>query len=96
MSAHVKILGALYIVFSALGIFTAIILFIVIAGGGIISGDFEAMSITMLVATIFGGLIAFFSIPGLIGGIGLFSFKSWARILVLVLGCLNLLNIPIV
>ena len=35
------------------------------------------------------------SIPGIIGGWGLLKSKSWARILMIVLSALNLINIPI-
>lgn len=34
------------------------------------------------------------SAPGIIGGYGILKKCSWARILVLILGALNLLNIP--
>jgi hypothetical protein len=62
--------------------------------GGLISGDHTAIAITALVGTLIGGFILLLSIPGLIGGIGLLYRKEWARILVIILGFLNLLNIP--
>ena len=34
------------------------------------------------------------SAPGIIGGFGILKKYSWARVLVLILGALNLLNIP--
>ena len=34
------------------------------------------------------------SLPGLITGIGLLKFQSWARILGIVLSAINLINIP--
>jgi hypothetical protein len=40
-------------------------------------------------------LIGFLSTLGLIGGIGLLSFQSWARYLVIVVAALGCLNIPI-
>jgi len=94
MEKHVTVLGVLYIAFSALGILAAIIVFTAVVGGGLISGDSEAMAITAIV----GPTIAFFlilvSTPGIIGGIGLLKRRNWARILALVLGFLNLINIP--
>jgi Ni,Fe-hydrogenase I cytochrome b subunit len=36
-----------------------------------------------------------FSIPGIIGGIGLFKHKNWARILVLILSVIDLFNISV-
>ena len=34
------------------------------------------------------------SIPGIIGGIGLLKYKNWARILVLIISAIGLLNVP--
>ena len=94
MEKHVTVLGVLYIAFSALGIIAAMIAFTAIVGGGMISGDSKAMAITAIV----GPTIAFFllivSLPGFIGGIFLLKRRPWARILLLVLGFLNLIQIP--
>jgi hypothetical protein len=83
------------IAFGFLGIFLAFFLFVVLIGAGIISQDPEAMKITSIV----GIAIAFFllmkSIPEVIGGFGLMKRKPWARILVLIIACLDLLIIPI-
>jgi len=94
MEKHVNILGWLYIVFSVFGLFLAIFLFWIIAGGGLISGDPQAIFITGIVATAIAGFFTIISIPGIIGGIYLLKWKPWARILVLILGCLNLIDIP--
>jgi len=40
-------------------------------------------------------LIGFLSTLGLIGGIGLLSFQSWARYLVMIVAAVGCLNIPI-
>jgi hypothetical protein len=37
----------------------------------------------------------FFSSLGVIGGAGLFSYKPWARILVMIVSAVNCLNIPV-
>lgn len=95
MEKHVQLLGVLYIVFSALGLLAAIIVFVAVVGGGFISGDPEAMTITMIVGTAVGGFLALLSIPGIIGGIGLLKRKYWSKILILILGILNLPGIPI-
>ncbi|HPG37999.1 MAG TPA: hypothetical protein PLP19_06655 [bacterium] len=94
MEKHINLIGILYIAFSVMGLIAASLVFIIIAGGGFISGDEEAMYITGIVATVLSGLITFFSIPGIIGGWGLLKKKKWARIVLLILGALNLLNIP--
>ena len=95
MKQHVTVVGALHIGFGVLGLLIALIAFMAIVGGGLISGDEEAIAITSIV----GSAIAFFlilvSAPGIIGGIGLLRYKPWARILVLILAVLDLFNIPI-
>jgi hypothetical protein len=40
-------------------------------------------------------LIGFMSTLGLVGGIGLLSYRPWARILIIVVAALGCLNIPI-
>jgi hypothetical protein len=94
MEQHVTILGALYIAFSVLGIVAGVIVFTVLVGSGLISGDDTAMGITSALGTVIGLFLFVISVPGIIGGIGLLKRKEWARILVLVLGFINLINIP--
>ncbi len=94
MEKHITVIAVLYIVLSALGILASAVLFLVIAGGGLLSGDSEAIAITSTVGSILSFFVFVLSIPGIIGGIGLLKRREWGRILVLILGFLNLLNIP--
>lgn len=95
MEKHVNLLGILYIVFSILGILAAVIVFTAVVGGGVLSGDEEAIAVTSIVGTTIAFFLTITALPGLIGGFGLLKYKSWARILVIIIGCLNLINIPI-
>lgn len=95
MEKHITIVAVLSIFFGALGILIGIVVFVVIAGGGLISGDPEAMSITGIVATCIALFCFITSAPKLIAGIGLLKRRSWARILALILAILELLNFPI-
>ena len=95
MEKHVTVLGILYIAFSALGLLLAVIVFTAIVGGGVISGDSQAMAITGIVGPAIAFFLVLVSAPGLIGGIFLLKYRPWARILVLVLGFINLIEIPI-
>jgi hypothetical protein len=95
MEKHVTVVAALNIGFGFLGLFIGLIVFVAVAGGGILSGDPEAIAITSIVGT---GVAAFFlitSLPEIIGGFGLLKKKEWARILILIVACLDLLLIPI-
>jgi hypothetical protein len=94
MEQHVKIIAVLYIVFGALGILAALMLFFIIAGAGAASGDEEAMMVTGIVAVALAVFLVVVSLPGIIAGIGLLQRRNWARILAIVLAALNLLNFP--
>ena len=94
MEQHITILGVLHIAWGALGVLVAMIVFIAVVGGGVLSGDPEALAITSLVGTSIATLLFIPSLPGLIGGIGLFKYRQWARITLLVVGFVNLLIVP--
>jgi hypothetical protein len=94
MDKHVTVLGALYIAFGALNILVAIIVWTVVVGGGLISGDEQAIAITTGIGSAIVFILVLLAAPGIIGGVGLLKWRPWARILVLILGCLHLFHIP--
>jgi hypothetical protein len=94
MDQHVTVVGVLSIIFGALLAFAGLLVFSLIAGAGAISGEQDAAIITGVVGTIIGGFLFVLSLPSIIGGIGLLKRKNWARILIIVIGALNLLNFP--
>jgi len=51
MEKHVTLVAALNIGFGILGVLVAIIVFVIIVGAGVFSGDPEAMAITSIVGT---------------------------------------------
>jgi predicted Ser/Thr protein kinase len=95
MEKHVTLVAVINIVFGTLRLLIGMIAFAAIWGGGRISQDPTAMKITGIVATGVAIFFAVISVPELIGGIGLLKRRGWARILVLIISILNLLNIPI-
>ncbi len=99
MEKHVTVVGVLHIGFGALGILGALTAFVFIVGGGLIGGFASEEPIVLAITAIFGTIIALWAgllaVPGIIGGIGLLRWKSWARYLVLVLAVLDLFNFPI-
>jgi hypothetical protein len=101
MQSHVKILGILHIVFGAMGILIGLGLLVLFGGiAGVVGmnagSDDAAVAVPILGGI--GGLIFLFtallSIPGIIAGIGLLSFRPWARILAIVISILSLVQIP--
>jgi len=95
MEKHVTLVSALHIGFGVLGLFIALIVFTAVVGGGVISGDPEAITITTIVGTSIASFIIMTSLPSIIGGIGLLKYKPWARVLILIVGCLDLFEIPV-
>ena len=102
MATHVKVLGVVFIALSALGVLAALFLMIALGGAaGIVGAAAEpgdaavALPIIGLTGTALVAVLLILSLPGLITGFGLLSFKPWARILGIVLAVLNLLNIPV-
>jgi polyferredoxin len=95
MQKHVTVVGAVHIGYAAWGVLWAVIIFIVLALIGPITGDETAKAILSTVGCMIPGLLAALAIPGIIGGIGVLKLKPWARYLVLVLSVLALFSIPI-
>ena len=94
MQNHITVLGILYIVFSGFGLIAAAIVLAIFASGSLFANDETATPILAAVGTAISIFLAVTSIPGLVGGIGLLKRQEWARILVLILGFLNLVIFP--
>lgn len=102
MQTHVKVLAVLFVVFSGLGILTAVGAMVLFGGAAGIVGmaaEGEDAAIAMPIIGLTGTVLTIFlfavSLPGLIAGFGLLSLKPWARILGIVLCAIQLINIPI-
>jgi hypothetical protein len=101
MEQHVKILGVLHIVFGCLGIMLALGMLLLFGGIAGLIGASDYSSDAHISIPILGGigaLVFFFllaiSLPGLIAGIGLLQFQSWARTLTIVLSVFDLIHVP--
>ncbi len=94
MDQHVTILGILHIAWAAIEILGAMIVFMVIAGGGILSGDVDIMTITVTIGTLISFFLVVTALPSLVGGIAILKKREWGRILTLVMGFFHMLNIP--
>lgn len=101
MLTHVKVLGVLNIVLSALGILVGILLFAIFGGiAGLIGatdhgdGRLIAMPILGAIGALIFLVVMVISIPGIIIGAGLLKMRPWARILGIVISALNVVNFP--
>ena len=95
MDRHISILGMLFVIYHALGLLAGLGLFALLSGIGLFSGDVQAAGILTIIGTGLGLFLVVVSLPGFIAGIGLLQRKSWSRILALIVGFLNLFNVPI-
>jgi hypothetical protein len=98
---HLKILGILNIVFGGLGICGALVILLVfgIPAGLIVADADPDAAETLSIFGVVGGfifvLVAIFSVPALVAGIGLLKYQEWARIWTIVASVLHLINIPL-
>jgi hypothetical protein len=94
LKQHVRVVAALRIGFSVLGLVGAGIVFVVLVGLGLILVDTEAVRMLLFVGTTVGAFLAILSVPGILAGIGLLRRWSWARWLTVILAAFDLVNIP--
>jgi hypothetical protein len=96
MKKHVTVVGAIQIGFGALGLIAAVATFFALNfARSQVGDDAVANGVLKLLSISLPLLIGFLSTLGLVGGIGLFTYQSWARYLVIVVSALGCLNIPI-
>ncbi len=95
MHNHVRALGLIYLIYHAIALIIGVLVFFLLSGIGILSGDVQAAGVLGLIGTLVAVFMAILAAPGLIAGFGLLAQKSWARILAIILGCLHLLEVPI-
>jgi hypothetical protein len=102
MQTHVKVLGVVYLAVG--GLMLVLALFLVLTMGGVAgivgaSADPEDAAIAIPVLGFAGmALAAFlgiFALPSLITGYGLINYRSWARVVGIVLSAISLIKIPI-
>ena len=95
LQRHVPILGWLHIAGGALFVLCGLFVFSFFTGIGVASGEADAMRILGIVGLSAGSFLVVLGLPALAAGYGLLKRRPWARMLTLVLGILNLINIPI-
>jgi len=92
---HVTLLGVFHVVYHSLGFLVGIAIVSISSFLGSITGDPEANMIIATIGGLIGTVVIVVAIPGLIGGIGLLKRQSWARMLTMVIGAIDLLDIPL-
>lgn len=96
MRQHVSFVGALHIGFGILGLIGALTVYIVFNfAHGFVDGDPTANKVLAFLGGSLSLFIVFFAAIGIVAGIGLLAYKSWARVLTLIVSAIGCLNIPI-
>ncbi len=94
MEKHVTLVGVLHIVYHALGVVWAFVIFGLLGVVGRVSGDPDAAVILGVVGAVVATMLIVLSVPGIIGGIGLLRNRGWGRIVAMVVGILGLIDVP--
>lgn len=93
---HVSFVGALHIGFGILGLLGALAIYLSFNFAfDLVDHDPLVQKILSFTGSTLSLIILFFSCLGIIGGAGLFSYKPWARVLVLIVSAINCINVPI-
>jgi len=99
MENHIKLLAILMIVYGAIGVLAVLVVMLVFGGAGLIStgasGDAAPALIAGMVGVVISAFVLLTHLPALIVGFGLLKYRSWARILGIIISILFLLAFPI-
>jgi hypothetical protein len=107
MEKHIKLVGILNIVYRAMAIIGAIVLFILAYGFNFIMSIIsrfdhtdmqeitpEVFGFIQIILTIIGICILIFAVAGIIGAVGVLKRKEWGRITLLIVSFFSLFSIP--
>ena len=99
MQAHVRVLAILHIVFGVLLLLTGAVVFALFGGvAALVQDTSDPSAVAIPVMNLLSGIILIValavSLPGLIAGIGLLSYRPWARAVTIVVSILELMNFP--
>lgn len=95
MDQHIKIAAVLQILYGAFALFIAVLVFAILMGAGILSGDRTAALVTGTLGVVIGTIFFVLAIPSFIAGAGLLKRREWARIVTIILSCIHLLSFPV-
>jgi uncharacterized membrane protein (DUF2068 family) len=91
---HIKILGILYIISGILATFGGTLIILLFTVAGIAAGEIRALPLLAVMATVLGSLFLTIGIAKLICGWGLLARKKWSRVFAIILGIIDLINVP--
>jgi hypothetical protein len=96
MKKHVTVVGSIQIGFSVLGLLAAMAVLTALSfARAFVEYDDVAQTVLRFLAVSIPALVGSFSALGLVAGIGLLTYRPWARYLVIIISALDCINIPI-
>jgi hypothetical protein len=103
METHVRWAGLLNIVFGSAGAVISIALLFIFGGvSGLMALSAEDSNVPMRAITVTGVVAVWLvvltllvSAPLIVAGFGVLRFRPWARVLIIIISALNLLNLPL-
>lgn len=96
MRKEIELLGALHIAMSILYCVVFAAIYAVLFSKGFFTAALEGgANIQYVILAVIGGFLLLFAINGVIAAMGTIKGSSWAQMMILILGCLNLICIPL-
>jgi hypothetical protein len=95
VESRVRVVAALQLTVGGLGLLVAAVVGTTVAGFGLIWGEPLTAAWLAGLGAVLGGLLATLAAPALVAGVGLLQRRAWARRLALVLGAIELFQVPI-
>jgi hypothetical protein len=95
MEKHLKILGVLFIIRGVLSLMGGIALILILSSVSLLIHNFQAAAIVGTVGAVLGGIFIVTAIPEIAAGWGLLIKKRWGRILGIIMGILNIFDVPL-
>jgi hypothetical protein len=95
MKQHITLIAALNIGFGVIRLLIGLVILIILGTAGLISGEPSAVAITTLIGSIIAIFFSIKSVPEILGGLGLLKRRQWARITIIIIGCIDLIEFPV-
>lgn len=95
LDGHIDLLGWIFIVSNLFVVFIIAFVTMLMLGVGLLAGEPGMLGGMEIFSLVIAMVMLFFAVPGMLAGWGLLKRKSWARVLALVIGILNIMSFPI-
>lgn len=95
MHKEIELLGALHIAISILYTLVFSAIYAVLFSKGFFTGEESSANIQLVIFAVIGAFLLLFAIGGVIAALGTIRSRHWAQMMILILGCLDLICIPL-